>query len=61
LDLTLEFLDKKISEAEKTKLARVVKFAKERSEILGELAKSLEIYLDNFSSEFDEESKKIII
>ena len=60
LDLTLEFLDKKISEAEKTKLARVVKFAKERSEILGELAKSLEIYLDNFSSEFDEESKKII-
>ncbi len=60
LKLVEEFLSKKPTKSEEEKLLRVVKFAKERANILGELAKSLEIYLNNFSAEFDEEGKKII-
>ncbi len=60
LDLVLEFLNKKISDAEKSKLATALKFAKERADLVGELAKSLEIYCDNFVVEFDAENQKLI-
>lgn len=60
LEMMLEILDKKISDAEKSKLARVLKFAKERADLLQELAQSLEIYCDNFVAEFGEENQKII-
>ncbi len=60
LDLVLEFMDKKISDSEKTKLATALKFAKERADLIGELAKSLEIYCDNFVAEFDAENQKLI-
>ncbi|MDX2082952.1 MAG: glutamate--tRNA ligase [Rickettsiales bacterium] len=60
LDLALEFLPKKFSDSQKSKMMRALKFAKERCDILGELAKTLEIYSDNFIAEFDLESQKII-
>lgn len=60
LKLVKEFLPKKPTKSEEEKLLKVIKFAKERANILGELAKSLEIYFDNFSAEFDAESQKII-
>jgi glutamyl-tRNA synthetase len=60
LQLTTEFFDKKISENEKNKISRALKFAKERAENLKDLAKNLEIYFDGFSKNFDEEAKKII-
>jgi glutamyl-tRNA synthetase len=60
LQLTTEFFDKKISENEKNKISRALKFVKERAENLKDLAKNLEIYFDGFSKNFDEEAKKII-
>jgi len=59
-NLTLEFLDRKISADEKIKLARALKFTKERAEIINELAKSLEIYCDDFSSELSRENQIIV-
>ena len=60
LKLTEEFLPKKPSKTEEEKFLKVVKFAKERANLLEELAKSLEIYFDDFSAEFAEEDQKII-
>jgi glutamyl-tRNA synthetase len=47
--------------AEKERLLRAAKFIKERAELIGDFDKGLEVYRDNFSSEFDEESQKIIV
>ena len=60
LKLVAEFFSKKPSTSEEFKIARALKFVKERASVLNELAASLEIYFDNFGAEFDEESKKII-
>ncbi|MBP7710349.1 MAG: glutamate--tRNA ligase [Rickettsiales bacterium] len=60
LKIVEEFLPKKPSKTEEEKLFKVIKFAKERAHVLDELAKSLEIYFDNFSAEFSDEDKKII-
>lgn len=60
LKLLSEFLPKKPTKSEEEKFIRVIKFAKERANLLGELAKSLEIYFDNFVSEFSEIDQKLI-
>lgn len=60
LNLVAEFLPKKPTENEKEKFLRVIKFAKERANLLDELAKSLEIYFDGFAAEFSPEDKKLI-
>lgn len=60
LKLLVEFLPKKPSKSEEEKFIRVIKFAKERANLLGELAKSLEIYFDDFVSEFLEADQKLI-
>ena len=46
--------------SEKERLLRALKFVKERAELMTDLAKSLEVYRDNFSAEFDDEAKKMI-
>ncbi|MBU6140840.1 MAG: glutamate--tRNA ligase [Proteobacteria bacterium] len=48
------------NEKEKSRFLRVVKFAKERSELLIDLTKTLEIYRDGFFLELVKEDKKII-
>lgn len=60
LKLTEEFLPKKPSKTEEEKLLRAIKFAKERAALLPELAKSLEIYFEDFVAELNEEDKKNI-
>jgi glutamyl-tRNA synthetase len=60
LKLVAEFFSKKPSTSEEFRIARALKFVKERAAVLNELAANLEIYFDNFRAEFDEESKKII-
>ena len=60
LKLVEEFFSKKPSASEEFKIARALKFVKERASVLNELAANLEIYFDNFCGEFDFESKKII-
>ncbi|MES2961024.1 MAG: glutamate--tRNA ligase [Pseudomonadota bacterium] len=60
LKLVEEFFSKKPSAAEEIKIARALKFVKERASVLNELATNLEIYFDNFCGEFDEENQKII-
>jgi len=60
LKIVAEFLPKKPSKTEEEKFLKVIKFAKERAHVLDELAKSLEIYFDNFSANFSEEDQKII-
>ena len=60
LKLVSEFLSKKPSKTEEEKFIRVIKFAKERTNLLGELAKSLEIYFDDFITEFLEADQKLI-
>jgi glutamyl-tRNA synthetase len=60
LKLVAEFFSKKPATSEEFRIARALKFVKERAAVLNELAANLEIYFDNFRAEFDEESKKII-
>lgn len=48
------------SEKEKSRFLRVIKFAKERAELLTDLTKSLEIYRDGFLGELSDEDKKIV-
>jgi glutamyl-tRNA synthetase len=60
LKLITKFFGKNPSANEKEKVLKVLKFAKERSENIKELAKISEIYFDNFLGNFDEETKKII-
>ena len=59
LDLVLEFFEKKISINEKNRIVRAITFVKERSDLIGDLAKNLEIYFDNFRGNFDDKDKKI--
>lgn len=49
-----------VSQVQKIRFLRAAKFVKERSELLTDLAKNLEVYRDNFSAEFSEEDKKLI-
>jgi glutamyl-tRNA synthetase len=44
----------------KTRFLRATKLIKERSELLTDLAKNLEVYRENFSAEFTAEDQKII-
>ncbi len=59
LDLVLEFFEKKISINEKNRIVRAITFVKERSDLISDLAKNLEIYFDNFRGNFDDKDKKI--
>jgi glutamyl-tRNA synthetase len=51
---------KNISENEKNRILKAIKFVKERADVLDELAKNLAVYFDGFSADFDETSKAII-
>ncbi len=51
---------KNISENEKNRILKAIKFVKERADVLDELAKNLAVYFDGFSADFDEASKAII-
>lgn len=55
-----ELLIPAANEKEKSRFLRVIKFAKERAELLTDLTKSLEIYRDGFVRELDAESQTII-
>jgi glutamyl-tRNA synthetase len=57
LDLAAQLFKKKISAEEKNKLLRAIKFVKERSELITELATNLEIYFDDFRVDFAEAGK----
>jgi glutamyl-tRNA synthetase len=46
---------------EEKRLLQAIKFIKERAENLNDLRKNLEIYFDNFSSEFSDADKKILL
>lgn len=59
-DLISDFFEKKISENEKSRIIRALKFMKEKVDSLKELAKISEIYFDDFSKELDDEAQKII-
>ena len=60
LKITAEFFTKTPSQKEREKISKAIKFVKERSDLIGQLAKNLEIYFDGFTADFDDESKKII-
>ncbi len=49
-----------LNAAEKSRFLRVVKFAKERAELLGDLHKSLEVYRDNFVAQFEAVDAQLI-
>jgi glutamyl-tRNA synthetase len=59
LEILIEFFSKELSENEKSRIYKALKFVKERCETLKDLAKNLEIYFDNFSENLDENSLKI--
>jgi glutamyl-tRNA synthetase len=59
-ELILPFLSKKISDVEKIRILRALKFSKERTEKLNDLARAVEIYLENYAQEIDAESQKIL-
>jgi glutamyl-tRNA synthetase len=59
-ELIKEFLPQKISQNEKEKIIKALKFLKEKPATLREIASGAEIYLDDFKMEIDEESLKIL-
>jgi glutamyl-tRNA synthetase len=59
LSLVEKFFDKKISVNEKNRLALAIKFVKERADVLSEIAKNLEIYFDDFKTDFDDAALKL--
>jgi glutamyl-tRNA synthetase len=61
LKLVVEFFDKNLSENEKSRIAKALKFVKERSDVLDELAKNLSVYFDGFKADFDKDSQQIIL
>jgi len=61
LDLISSFFDREISQGEKNRLIRAIKFIKERTDLLEDLAKNSQVYLNNFSAEFSSDDKKIIV
>lgn len=61
LDNVLQFFDKGVSDAEKSKIVRALTFSKERASLLNELAENLKVYCDGFVSEFDEDAQKLIV
>jgi len=60
LNLTAEFFGKSPSNIEKERVKRALGFVKERCSNLKDLAQSLEIYFDNYSSEVDEKGQNIL-
>jgi glutamyl-tRNA synthetase len=60
LILLSEFWDKKISENERLRIVKALKFLKEKPDTIIEIAMSARVYFDNFSAEIDENSVKIL-
>jgi len=60
LNLVENYFEKKTSAAEKIRLARAIKFVKERADLVGDLAKNLQVYFDGFIAEFLEADKNLI-
>ena len=60
LENVLQFFDKEVSDAEKSKISRALTFSKERASLVNELADNLKVYCDGFVSEFDEDAQTLI-
>ncbi len=61
LNLVVEFFEKSPSKNEKARILKALKFVKERSDVLNELAKNLSVYFDGFNADFDKDSQQIIL
>ena len=61
LNLVVEFFEKSPSKNEKARILKALKFVKERSDVLNELAKNLSVYFDGFKADFDKDSQQIIL
>lgn len=59
-ELLQKFWSKNLTPHEKNRVLTALKFVKERASLLGELAKNLEIYFDDFVGEFGENEQKIL-
>jgi glutamyl-tRNA synthetase len=59
-DLLKDFFDRDLSSSEQNRVTKAIKFVKERSNTLKDLAKNLEVYFDDFEGRFDEEMRKIL-
>lgn len=60
LNLTTRFFNKEISLDEKNRMLKAIKFVKERTDLITDLADNLKIYCNNFTANFDENSQAII-
>jgi glutamyl-tRNA synthetase len=60
LQLVAPFFTHTISDVEKSRILRALKFSKERAEKLNELARAVEIYCDNYAQEIDAEAQKVL-
>lgn len=60
LRLLENFFTRDPSLDEKNRMARALRFVKERADILNDLARNLEVYFGGASAEFDENSQKLI-
>ncbi len=61
LRLSSNFFDRKITANEKERLLKAIKFVKERSDLVLDLAKNLEVYFDGFVGNFDDSSQAIML
>lgn len=50
-----------ISSAAKSRVIKAIRFLKDRTTLMCDLLEASKVYLDDFSSEFDDEAKKILI
>lgn len=60
LVLVAEFFDKKISEEEKTRITKALKFLKEKPSTIKEISDAAQVYLNDFVAEINEADQKII-
>ncbi len=60
LEMVLSSWSSEVTQAEKDRTLRAIKFVKERAELVGDLTKSLEVYRDNFSAKFGEAEQNLI-
>lgn len=60
-DLIAKFFDREISQEEKEKIIRALKFLKERAETLQDLVKTATVYCDGFFAPLDQAAQALVI